>query len=173
MEDNNKAIRLSGLIHESLVNGPGIRRVFFSQGCLHNCIGCFNPETHSFSGGELFDMDKLIEDVRVNPMLSGITFSGGDPFEQADKFTYLAEAFKALRLNIWCYTGYTFEHIIKNIDDKPSWKALMECIDVLIDGKFHEEEKDETLKYRGSGNQRIINVQESLKSGRVIVEEFK
>ena len=99
-------IRLSGIIHESLVNGPGIRRVFFSQGCKHKCKECFNPETHSFDGGELRDMDELIEELKSNPIISGVTFSGGDPFEQADKFSYMAQRIRDLGLNIWCYTGY-------------------------------------------------------------------
>ena len=105
----NKTVRLAGIAYESLVNGPGMRRVFFAQGCKHKCEGCFNPETHSFDGGEIMDMDKLIKDVLDNPMLKGVTFSGGDPIEQAHSFAYMAKAFKKANLNIWCYTGYTFE----------------------------------------------------------------
>ena len=105
----NKTVRLAGIVYESLVNGPGMRRVFFAQGCKHKCEGCFNPETHSVDGGEIMDMDKLIKDVLDNPMLKGVTFSGGDPIEQADSFSYMAKVFKNSNLNIWCYTGYTFE----------------------------------------------------------------
>ena len=101
----DKTIRLSGIAYESLVNGPGVRRVFFSQGCKHNCVGCFNPDTQDINGGLLMNMDKLIEDVLINPIIKGITFSGGDPIEQADKFAYMAKAFKKVNLNIWCYTG--------------------------------------------------------------------
>ena len=100
----NKTVRLAGIAYESLVNGPGMRRVFFAQGCKHKCEGCFNPETHSFDGGEIMDMDKLIKDVLDNPMLKGVTFSGGDPIEQAHSFAYMAKAFKKANLNIWCYT---------------------------------------------------------------------
>lgn len=163
-----KEIRLSGIIFESLVNGPGIRRVFFSQGCTHNCKGCFNPHTHSFEGGEKFKVSSLVEEVKKNPMLSGVTFSGGDPFEQAENFYYLAKEIKKLELNIWCYTGYTFEYILNNMHKRKFWRELLNNIDVIIDGKFIEEEKDETLKYRGSKNQRIIDVKNSLEQGQVI-----
>ena len=85
-----KYVRLAGVIYESLVNGPGIRRVYFAQGCRHNCDGCFNPETHDFNGGELMDMNELINDAISNPIINGITFSGGDPLEQAESFSYMA-----------------------------------------------------------------------------------
>lgn len=100
----SKTVRLAGIAYESLVNGPGMRRVFFAQGCKHKCKGCFNPETHSFEDGEIMDMDKLIKDVLDNPILKGVTFSGGDPIEQAHSFAYMAKAFKNSNLNIWCYT---------------------------------------------------------------------
>ncbi|SHK05482.1 anaerobic ribonucleoside-triphosphate reductase activating protein [Clostridium cavendishii DSM 21758] len=168
----DKSIRLSGIAYESLVNGPGMRRVFFSQGCRHNCKGCFNVDTHDFNGGELLDMDELILDVKENPMLKGITFSGGDPFEQADKFTYMAKAFKKMNLNIWCYTGYTFEYLRENTSDKNKWQELLENIDVLVDGRFVEEQKQEGLRFKGSSNQRIIDVEKSLKEDSVIELSF-
>ncbi|GFP77995.1 Anaerobic ribonucleoside-triphosphate reductase-activating protein [Clostridium fungisolvens] len=161
-------IRLSGIIHESLVNGPGIRRVFFSQGCKHNCKECFNPETHSFDGGELRNMDELIEELKSNPIISGVTFSGGDPFEQADKFSYMAQRIKALGLNIWCYTGYKFEYILNNLKDNEAWDKLINNIDVLVDGRFDVTLRDESIKYRGSSNQRVIDVKNSLSGGEII-----
>lgn len=162
-----KTVRLSGLIHESLSNGPGIRRVFFAQGCKHNCKGCFNPQTHNLLGGEEVAMDKLIEDVKVNPMLKGVTFSGGDPWEQAEKFAYMAKEFRTQGLSVWCYTGYKFEYILKTMDEKAGWKDLIYNIDVLVDGRFEEALKDEALRFKGSSNQRIIDVQESLKLGTI------
>ena len=155
-----KKIRLSGIAYESLVNGPGMRRVFFSQGCKHNCRGCFNKETHDFNAGEDKDMDELIEDTLKNPFIKGVTFSGGDPFERAKEFTYMAKKFKAAGLNIWSYTGYKFEEIIKNEERL----ELLRNIDVLVDGKFEEDKKEENLKFKGSINQRIIDVNESLKT---------
>lgn len=164
----DKYIRLSGIAYESLVNGPGIRRVFFSQGCIHNCKGCFNPDTHPFDSGELRNMNELIQDVKENPMIKGITFSGGDPFEQADKFSYMAKEFKALGLNIWSYTGYEFEYILEHIDEREGWRDLINNLDVLVDGKFQLENKKDGLRFRGSTNQRIIDVKKSLAEGIVV-----
>lgn len=160
-------VRLSGIAYESLVNGPGIRRVFFAQGCKHNCEGCFNPDTHDFNGGENFDMDLLIEDVKSNPMIKGITFSGGDPFEQGKSFAYMAKRFKEIGLNVWSFTGYRFENILEHLGEDNGWKELIGNIDVLVDGKFNQSLKKDGLKYKGSANQRIIDVRESLKLGEI------
>ena len=168
----DKKVRLAGIAYETLVNGPGLRRVFFSQGCIHNCKGCFNKETHSFTDGEEMDMDELIKAVQENPMLEGITFSGGDPWEQADKFAYMAKKFKDLGLNIWSYTGSTYEYILENLDKRPGWREFINNIDVLVDGKFEEDKKDENLVYRGSANQRIIDVKQSLINNDVIIMKF-
>ncbi|MEQ8154010.1 MAG: anaerobic ribonucleoside-triphosphate reductase activating protein [Clostridiaceae bacterium] len=168
----DKKIRLSGIAYESLVNGPGIRRVFFSQGCVHNCESCFNPDTHDFYGGEVMDMDELIRDVKQNPMIKGVTFSGGDPFEQADKFAYMASEFRKAGLNIWTYTGYTFEYIINHIGERHGWKELIDNIDVVVDGKFEKDNMEEGLRFRGSKNQRIIDVRESLRKGKIIEVEL-
>ncbi len=167
-----KTIRLSGIAYESLVNGPGIRRVFFAQGCKHNCKGCFNPDTHDFYGGEERDIDLIIKDTLDNPILSGVTFSGGDPWEQADKFAYMAKAFKQSGLNIWSYTGYTYEYILENKDTRLGWNELLNNIDILVDGKFEEDKQQDGLKFRGSTNQRIIDICESLKKGIIVIKEY-
>lgn len=164
----DKNIRLSGIAFESLVNGPGLRRVLFSQGCRHNCEGCFNPDTHDFDGGALKDMDEILKDIINNPMLKGVTFSGGDPLEQADKFAYIAKNLKENNINIWCYTGYTFEYILENQEHNLGWSDLLKYIDVLVDGRFQQDKKVEGLRFRGSSNQRIIDVKESLKLGEII-----
>ncbi|WP_297439459.1 anaerobic ribonucleoside-triphosphate reductase activating protein [uncultured Clostridium sp.] len=163
----SKNIRLSGIAYESLVNGPGIRRVFFAQGCRHNCAGCFNPETHDFNGGELKDMNSLIEDVRENPLLDGITFSGGDPMEQAEIFMIMAKEFKSMGLNTWCYTGYRLEDILR---DEVKLEFL-KYIDVLVDGKFEEDLKADNLKYKGSFNQRIIDIKKTFENDCVTLIE--
>lgn len=168
----DKDIRLSGIAYESLVNGPGIRRVFFSQGCKHNCKGCFNPDTHDFNGGENRNMDELIESVLDNPMIKGVTFSGGDPLEQAEKFAYMAKAFKNNNLNIWCYTGYTYEYIREHKDENNGWNELLNNIDILVDGKFEEENMQEGLKFRGSTNQRIIDIKKSLNHGKIVTLDY-
>lgn len=164
----DKKIRLAAILKESLVNGPGLRRVLFSQGCPHNCKGCFSPHTHSYTDGVLIDMDDIIEDIRKNPLLKGVTFSGGEPFEQADKFAYIAKEVKKMGLNIWCYTGYTFEYILENQHKRKGWSELLKYIDVLVDGKFEEDKKEEGLKFRGSSNQRIIDIKESIESLEVV-----
>lgn len=168
----DKNIRLSGIAYESLVNGPGMRRVFFAQGCKHNCEGCFNPDTHDFNGGEDRDMDELIADVYSNPIIKGVTFSGGDPMEQADKFAYLAKAFKAKKLGVWCYTGYLYEELLQQIDIKLGLRELLDNVDVIIDGKFMKNQQKDGLRFRGSYNQRFIDVQASLKSDEIITLNY-
>ena len=165
----SKNIRLAGIAYESLVNGPGIRRVFFAQGCRHNCEGCFNPDTHDFNGGEEKNMDELIEDVLENSMIKGVTFSGGDPLEQADKFASMAKKFKNNGLNIWSFTGYKFEHILNKMNEKKELKDFITNIDVLVDGKFDQNKKEDGIRFRGSTNQRIINVKESLNQNKVVI----
>lgn len=160
MKDN--MIRLAGISYESLVNGPGIRRVLFSQGCAHNCDGCFNKETHDFNGGSLMDMDEIIKAIIDSPFIKGVTFSGGDPWDQADKFAYIAKKLKEKYINIWSYTGYTFEYIIENRDKRKGWSDLLNMVDVLVDGKFQLNNKKDHLRYKGSSNQRIIDVKVSV-----------
>lgn len=167
-----KVIRLSGIAYESLVNGPGMRRVFFAQGCKHNCKACFNPSTHDFCGGEERDLDELIKDTLDNPILRGVTFSGGDPWEQADKFAYMAKSFKVKGLNIWSYTGYTYEYIIEHQDERKGWNDLINSIDVLVDGRFEVDKMQDGLKFRGSTNQRIIDVKESMRLNEVITIDY-
>jgi anaerobic ribonucleoside-triphosphate reductase activating protein len=166
---DENTVRLAGIAYESLVNGPGIRRVLFAQGCKHNCKGCFNPDTHSFNGGEVHNIDEIVDDIKRNPLLRGVTFSGGDPLEQADKFAQIAAKVKEAGLSVWSYTGYTFEYILEHQHQRKGWSDLLKHIDVLVDGKFIEEKKSEFVKYRGSSNQRIIDVQGSLNSGKVIL----
>ena len=105
-------LRIAGIVKESIVDGPGIRLVIFAQGCKHNCPGCHNPETHSFEGGNLISVEEILEKVKKNPLLDGVTFSGGDPFEQGEAFSILGEKVKTLGLNVMTYTGYTYEEII-------------------------------------------------------------
>ena len=160
-------IRLSGICHNSLVNGEGVRRVLFTQGCKHNCEGCFNPDTHSFVGGKEYECDEIIKDTLSDILIKGVTFSGGDPFEQALSCSYIAKKIKEKNLNIWCYTGYTFEELLK--DNREGVREFLSYIDVLVDGKFKNNLKKEGLKFKGSSNQRIIDVQNSLKENTIIL----
>ena len=149
-------VRLAGVIETSINNGEGIRKVIFAQGCKHHCKGCFNPDTHDFNGGYECDTEKIIERINNDYMIDGVTFSGGDPFEQAEAFAHIAKNINK-ELTIWCYTGYTLQQIIDNIN-RPGWKELITNIDVLVDGKFEEDKKDRNLKYKGSSNQNIIEL---------------
>lgn len=151
-------VRLAGIIYDSLCNGDGIRTVLFAQGCPHNCEGCHTPHTHSYEDGELIDVNELIEKLSKNKLMRGITLSGGDPFEQADKFAYIAKSVKENNKDVWCYTGYTLDYILEHLDEKEGWRNLINNIDVLVDGKFQIHNKVDNLKFKGSSNQRIIDM---------------
>ena len=156
--NTSQSIRISGIVEESIVDGPGIRLVVFTQGCKHNCKDCHNNHTHDFGGGYDISTDEVINLIKANPLLDGVTLSGGDPFEQAIACNNLAIEVKELGLNVITYTGYTFEQIIKN---EEHMKLLLNT-DILIDGKFEVSHKDLTLPFRGSKNQRIIDVKKSI-----------
>ncbi len=156
-------IRIAGIEEESIVDGPGIRMVIFTQGCKHNCEGCHNPESHSFTGGELISLDEIIDRIKSNPLLDGITLSGGEPFEQSKACSVLARKVRDQGLSVVTYTGYRIEEILKREDFR---KLLLET-DTLIDGKFEIKEKSLMLKFRGSKNQRIIEVEKFIDENKI------
>lgn len=160
-------IRLFGEANDSIVDGPGLRYTIFTQGCYHNCSGCHNPKSHSIDGGYLKDINEIIVDIDENPLLDGITLSGGEPMLQIEPLIEICKAVKQRGLNIVIYSGFTFEQIIK--DSK--MRSLLELCDMLIDGKFDQDKKSLSLLYRGSSNQRLINIQKSLKEEKVIEYE--
>ena len=163
-------IRLAAPLQtDSIVDGEGLRAVVWTQGCIHNCEGCHNPETHDLKGGYLEDIDNLKKDILALEHHDGITLSGGDPFVQIDACLEIATFCKENNLNIWCYTGYTFEQLmIMNKHNKQIIK-LLEQIDVLIDGKFILAEKSYACPFRGSKNQRVLDVKESLKANKAVI----
>ena len=156
---------LSGIVSDSIVDGPGIRTAIFSQGCPHHCPGCHNPETWEFGCGTAMDTERLVAIVQSNPLCRGVTFSGGEPFAQAEGFAELARALKEKGYEIASYTGYTFEQLLRGT---PAQRQLLETIDVLIDGPFLLAEKSLEVPFRGSRNQRILNVPASLAAGRAV-----
>jgi anaerobic ribonucleoside-triphosphate reductase activating protein len=164
-------IKTAGIVKESIVDGPGIRLVVFSQGCRHRCPGCHNPETHSFDGGENIDIEDILKMMKANPLLDGITFSGGDPFEQANEFAELGRKVKKLGLNVMTYTGYTYEEIMENMDEENGWKSLLDVTDILVDGPFQIDKKSFSLRFKGSTNQRIIDINKSKKENKIILFE--
>lgn len=151
-------IRLAGIIRESIVDGPGIRFVVFTQGCKHNCKGCHNPETHDLNGGYESSTENIIAEIKKNPLLRGVTFSGGDPFLQPEPLVLIAKEVHALKMDVVTYTGYTYEQIIFEAKFNHYWKQLLEETDILIDGPFILEQRDLSLRFRGSRNQRVIKL---------------
>lgn len=162
----------SDVTFDSIVDGPGLRAVVWTQGCKHNCIGCHNPQTHSLMGGKIVDTEEIIDKIKSKKLQSGVTLSGGEPFLQPEAVGEIAVAVKEMGMNVWSFTGFTFEQLIdKKNKNYFSNLRLLNNIDVLVDGKFEIDKKDISLKFRGSSNQRIIDVQKSLKAGRVVIRE--
>ncbi|WP_035294691.1 anaerobic ribonucleoside-triphosphate reductase activating protein [Clostridium sp. KNHs214] len=163
-------IRVAGFLDNSLVNGEGIRSVLFVSGCNHKCVGCHNESMQDFNYGEDVSKEEILSRIKNNvPIIKGVTFSGGEPFEKAKKLTELARDVKNLGLNIWCYTGYTFEEILAGKDEDKI--NLLKSIDVLIDGKFDMNLTEKAPKYAGSRNQRIIDVKSSIMQEKVITKQ--
>lgn len=163
-----KELRLAGVIRESIVDGPGIRMTIFTQGCPHHCEGCHNPQTHDFDGGYISHQENLLKAIDENPILQGVTFSGGEPFMQPEALAELAAEIHKRGLNVLTYTGFTFEELLESFDKYPQRKKLLEQTDYLIDGKFVMSLKTLDSKYRGSSNQRIIDVSQSLKRKKAV-----
>ena len=155
-------LELSGILGDSIVDGPGIRTTVFAQGCPHHCPGCHNPETWEFGCGTAVPAEAILEMVQSNPLCRGVTFSGGEPFAQAEAFAELAQMLKAKGYEVASYSGYTFEQLLSGTKAQ---RQLLQFIDVLIDGPFLQEQKSLELSFRGSRNQRILDVPASLQSG--------
>ena len=162
-------LRLFGEIKESITDGPGIRYAVFAQGCPHYCTGCHNPESHSFTDGYLVKEDKLISEILKNPLLDGVTLSGGEPFMQADELAAIAAAVKAKGLNVIVFSGYTYEEILVLAKERKGYTALLQNTDILVDGRFDITRKSMNLRFRGSANQRAIDVPASFKSENVVL----
>ena len=159
---------------DSIVDGEGIRSVIWTQGCPHHCLGCHNPTTHSYTGGVVVDTDDLKRQINKLEIQDGITFSGGDPMEQAEACSEIAAYCKEKGLNVWCYTGYTFEELLEKAKKDDTILSFLKKIDVLVDGKFILKEKSYDVIFRGSKNQRLIDVPKSLKEKKaIIVEKYK
>lgn len=171
MIDKTKQLRLAGVVRESIVDGPGIRFVIFCQGCPHHCEGCHNEPTHDFNGGFDCDSDKILAAIDENPLLDGVTFSGGEPACQPEGFLTLAKEIHKRGLNIIMYSGYTYEELLKMGESDGALADLMDNIDILIDGRYDHTQRDLTLLFRGSKNQRVIDVLKSKNEGVVVLAE--
>ncbi len=162
-------MRLANTLEESIVDGPGIRYVIFTQGCLHRCPHCHNPETWDIDAGEEYSVKQVIRLIKKqkNKKIRGITFSGGEPFLQAGELAQTAEAIRLMNWDVVTYTGFTYEELAgKNDDDV---KKLLYATDILIDGKYIHELYSRDLKYRGSSNQRVIDVAATREQGRIVL----
>ena len=156
---------LAGIVNDSIVDGPGIRMTVFAQGCPHHCQGCHNPETWAFGCGTPMDEERIADIVATNPLCRGVTFSGGEPFAQAEGFSKLAQLLKSRGYEVASYSGYTFEELTKGTEAQ---QELLKSIDVLIDGRFELAQRSLEIPFRGSKNQRIIDVKKSLTAGEPV-----
>lgn len=150
-------LRLSGIVEESIVDGPGLRYVLFTQGCPHCCKGCHNPETHPLEGGFSLSPETVLAQFAENPLLAGITFSGGEPFLQADALCAVAEGVRAQGKSVLVYTGFTYEQLLARVESESGVGSLLKLTDILIDGPYVEALRDLELHFRGSANQRILD----------------
>ncbi len=157
----------SSMQTDSIVDGIGLRTVIWTQGCKHNCKGCHNPQTHAFDGGYETTTEHMEQLLLTLKLQRGITFSGGEPFEQARACTLIAKFAHKIGLDVWAYTGYTFEEIINS--ENKDWHNFLNEIDVMVDGEFIEDRKSLCLKFRGSDNQRIIDVKQSMDEHKIIL----
>ena len=164
-------LRLSGIIGQTIVDGPGLRLAVYTQGCPHACPGCHNPESHDFNGGFDKHISEIFEMFLKNPLLTGITFSGGEPFAQAQPLAVLAELVRQRGKTVFCFTGYTFEELLRISREDKGVRNLLPNIDVLVDGRYVQEEKDLSLRFRGSRNQRVLDLPKSLALAEAVVAE--
>jgi anaerobic ribonucleoside-triphosphate reductase activating protein len=159
-------VKLAGIVSESVTDGPGLRITLFFQGCRHHCPGCHNPQTWDFQAGTDYALPDLFQQLQDTPLIKGITLSGGDPFYQPLAAVEIAREFHRRRKDVWAYTGFVWEELLNDRD--PNMLALLEECDVLVDGPFIQAMKNSNLPFRGSANQRLIRVTESLQAGKVV-----
>ncbi len=164
----NKKLRLAGIVNDSITDGPGIRFTIFTQGCPHHCPHCQNPQTWDFAGGYDADVAELMQQIKRNPLLGGVTFSGGEPLAQAEALLPLAGQIREAGLELAIYTGYTFEQLLELNDEHIM--QLLALADTLIDGPFIMAQRNLDLNFRGSENQRILNLPASLAEGKAVAE---
>ena len=162
-------MRIAGLVQDSIVDGPGLRYAVYTQGCGYECDGCHNPGTWDYKGGNEIKLRDIINDMLSNPLTDGLTLSGGEPLDQAADCAGLAAVARKNGLNVWVFSGKTFEEILKEAKTDKDVLNLLEQTDVLVDGRFILKERTLSLKWRGSKNQRVLDIQKSLKTGNGVL----
>jgi len=160
-------IRIAGTVDDSIVDGDGVRFTIFVQGCPRKCPGCHNPETQCFTGGKMTTVAALLAEIQKNTLLTGVTFSGGEPFCQPEPLLAIAKYCHAHSLDVWSYSGYTLEALTAKRDSVID--ELLKEIDVLVDGDYRENLRDLALMFRGSSNQRIIDMNATRKQRRIVL----
>ncbi len=165
----DRDIRVFGTAADSIVDGPGLRYAVFVQGCSHHCPGCHNPESQPFEGGTVRSVESLLDDIRANGLVRDVTLSGGEPFDQPEACAELARRLKDEGYGIWTYTGYVYEDLLRRAESRPALGLLLDCTDVLVDGPFIQAQKSLMLKFRGSSNQRIIDMRKTRLAGSVVL----
>ena len=160
-------LRVAGLVEDSIVDGDGFRFTIFVQGCKRRCPNCQNPETQPLEGGHEETLEALLQRIRQNPLLTGVTFSGGEPFLQPAPLAALARDVHALGLDVWSYSGFTLDELLARAEKDKATAALLNEIDVLVDGPYEEAERDLTLHFRGSRNQRVIDMKATRKAKKI------
>ena len=164
-----ETLNISGIVDDSIVDGPGLRYTIFVQGCPHGCPECHNPQTHSFEENKRVTLGQLMSEIKENPLLYGVTFSGGEPFCQPGPLAILGQQIKKAGMHLMCYSGYTYEQLLKRAETEPDVAALLDVVDVLVDGPYIEAQRDISLPWAGSNNQRVIDVKQSLKKNEVVL----
>lgn len=162
-------LRLFGLANDSIVDGPGIRYAVFVQGCPHKCDGCHNPKSHDMNGGYDGDTDEILEQIYRNSLLDGVTLSGGEPFMQAKPLAYIAKRVRERNMNVVTYTGFKFEYLLENANDENGYMELLTNTDILVDGEFVLAKRSIDLTFKGSKNQRILDIPKSLKEKKAVL----
>ncbi|MCI7539340.1 MAG: anaerobic ribonucleoside-triphosphate reductase activating protein [Veillonellaceae bacterium] len=162
-------LQIAGIVDDSIVDGDGCRLTVFVQGCARRCPGCQNPETQPMEGGHAIDTAAILQQMAENPILSGVTFSGGEPFLQPAPLASLARAVHQRGLDVWSYSGFTLEELAERAEKDKATRALLSELDVLVDGPYEEAQRDLTLHFRGSRNQRVIDMKKTRKAGRIVL----
>ena len=159
------SLSILNIVHDTTVDGPGFRTAIYAAGCTHQCPGCHNPQSWNMANGKLYSIENLLKIIQEDEF-ANVTFSGGDPLFQVEGFTELARRIKnETKKNIWCYTGFMYEQIVKS----NKLLHILPFIDVLVDGQYINAKRDESLIFRGSSNQRLIDIQKSLSENRTIL----